>query len=129
MRPPNIILILNDDMGYSDLGCYGGEIHTPHLDALAASGLRYTRFYNTARCCPSRASLLTGLYPHQADIGHMLGDDGIDGYLGISMTWPRDAAKSTTSPGIIPTGSGSWPRSMTPGPNEPASPPGKTCCN
>ncbi len=79
---PNILLILNDDMGYSDLGCYGGEVHTPHLDSLAADGLRYTQFYNTARCCPSRASLLTGLYPHQADIGHMMGDDGIDGYLG-----------------------------------------------
>jgi len=78
----NILLILNDDMGYSDLGCYGGEVDTPHLDSLAANGLRYTQFYNTARCCPSRASLLTGLYPHQADIGHMMGDDGIDGYLG-----------------------------------------------
>lgn len=82
MTPPNIILILNDDMGYSDLGCYGGEIHTPNLDSLAARGLRYTQFYNTARCCPSRASLLTGLYPHQADVGHMMNDDGIDGYLG-----------------------------------------------
>ncbi|HBC88371.1 MAG TPA: arylsulfatase [Lentisphaeria bacterium] len=79
---PNIILILNDDMGYSDLGCYGGEIHTPNLDSLAKGGLRYTQFYNTARCCPSRASLLTGLYPHQADVGHMMGDDRIDGYLG-----------------------------------------------
>ena len=79
---PNIILILNDDMGYSDIGCYGGEVRTPQLDSLAAGGLRYTQFYNTARCCPSRASLLTGLYPHQADIGHMMGDDGIDGYLG-----------------------------------------------
>ena len=54
---PNIMLILNDDMGYSDLGCYGGEIHTPNLDALADGGLCYTQFYNTARCCPSRASL------------------------------------------------------------------------
>ena len=79
---PNILLILNDDMGYSDLGCYGGEVDTPNLDALAADGLRYTQFYNTARCCPSRASLLTGLYPHQADVGHMTGNDGLDGYLG-----------------------------------------------
>lgn len=79
---PNILLILNDDMGYSDLGCYGGEVHTPNLDYLAAGGLQYTQFYNTARCCPSRASLLTGLHPHQADIGHMMDDDGIDGYLG-----------------------------------------------
>jgi arylsulfatase len=79
---PNILLILNDDMGYSDLGCYGGEISTPNLDRLAANGLRFTQFYNTARCCPSRASLLTGLHPHQADVGDMVGDDQIDGYLG-----------------------------------------------
>ena len=68
---PNIIVILSDDMGYSDLGCYGGEIATPNLDALAAGGLRFTQFYNTARCCPTRASLLTGLYPHQAGVGYM----------------------------------------------------------
>ncbi|MCH8476084.1 MAG: arylsulfatase [Opitutales bacterium] len=79
---PNVLLILNDDMGFSDLGCYGGEIETPHLDRLASNGLRYTQFYNTARCCPSRASLLTGLHPHQADVGHMIGNDDIDGYLG-----------------------------------------------
>ncbi|NOY83022.1 MAG: arylsulfatase [Kiritimatiellaeota bacterium] len=79
---PNIVLILNDDMGFSDLDCYGGEIHTPNLNRLAAGGLRYTQFYNTARCCPSRASLLTGLHPHQADVGHMMGDDGADGYRG-----------------------------------------------
>jgi arylsulfatase A-like enzyme len=69
---PNIIYILADDMGFSDLGCYGSEIATPNLDALAAGGLRFTQFYNTARCCPTRASLLTGLYPHQAGIGHMV---------------------------------------------------------
>lgn len=68
---PNIIVILSDDMGYSDIGCYGGEIATPNLDALAAGGLRFTQFYNTARCCPTRASLLTGLYPHQAGVGYM----------------------------------------------------------
>ena len=70
---PNIILIMADDMGYTDLGCYGGEIETPHLDALAAGGLRFTHFYNTARCCPTRAALMTGLYPHQAGVGHMIG--------------------------------------------------------
>jgi arylsulfatase len=79
---PNIIVILSDDMGYSDLGCFGGEIKTPNLDSLAASGLRFTQFYNTARCCPTRASLLTGLYPHQAGIGHMMNDRGHDGYRG-----------------------------------------------
>lgn len=68
---PNIVVILSDDMGYSDIGCYGGEIRTPTLDRLAAGGLRFSQFYNTARCCPTRASLLTGLYPHQAGMGHM----------------------------------------------------------
>ncbi len=68
---PNVIVILSDDVGYSDLGCFGGEIATPHLDSLAQGGLRFTQFYNTARCCPTRASLLTGLYPHQAGVGYM----------------------------------------------------------
>ena len=71
-NPPDILLILADDMGYSDLGCYGSEIKTPNLDRLAANGLRFTRFYNTARCCPTRTSLLTGLYPHQAGMGGMV---------------------------------------------------------
>ena len=79
---PNIVIIMSDDMGYSDIGCYGGEIYTPVLDGLAANGLRFTQFYNTARCCPTRASLLTGLYPHQAGIGHMMNDRGQDGYRG-----------------------------------------------
>jgi arylsulfatase len=79
---PNIIVIMSDDMGWSDIGCYGGEINTPNLDALAANGLRFTQFYNTARCCPTRASLLTGLYPHQAGVGHMMDDRGHDGYRG-----------------------------------------------
>jgi arylsulfatase len=70
---PNIILILADDLGFSDLGSYGSNIKTPNLDQLASGGLRFTQFYNAARCCPSRASLLTGLYPHQAGIGHMVG--------------------------------------------------------
>ena len=69
---PNIVLILADDMGFSDLGCYGGEIRTPNLDSLARQGMRFTQFCNTARCCPTRASLLTGLYPHQAGMGHMV---------------------------------------------------------
>lgn len=79
---PNIVVILSDDMGYSDIGCYGGEIKTPVLDGLAENGLRFTQFYNTARCCPTRASLLTGLYPHQAGVGHMMSDSGYDGYRG-----------------------------------------------
>jgi arylsulfatase A-like enzyme len=79
---PNIVLILNDDMGYSDLGCYGGEVQTPHLDRLAAGGLRFSQFYNTARCSPSRASLLTGLHPHQTGIGILTYDSGPEGYAG-----------------------------------------------
>lgn len=71
-KRPNIILILVDDMGYSDLGCYGGEIHTPNIDGLAHGGVRFTQFYNAARCCPTRASLLTGLYPHQVGVGGMV---------------------------------------------------------
>src|SRR4051812_18506025 len=79
---PNVVVIMSDDMGYSDIGCYGGEIQTPTLDRLAAGGLRLTQFYNTARCCPTRAALLTGLYPHQASIGHMMGDKSLEGYRG-----------------------------------------------
>jgi arylsulfatase len=83
---PNILLILADDLGYSDLGCYGGEIATPHLDALARGGVRFTQLYNSARCCPSRASLMTGLYPSQAGIGDFTtarpSPDRGPGYLG-----------------------------------------------
>jgi arylsulfatase A-like enzyme len=79
---PDIVLILADDLGFSDIGCYGSEIATPNLDRLAAGGLRFTQFYNTARCCPTRASLLTGLYPHQAGIGHMVQDLGRPAYRG-----------------------------------------------
>ena len=70
-RKPNIIVILSDDMGFSDIGCYGSEINTPNIDLLAKNGVRFSHFYNTARCSPSRASLLTGLYPHQAGMGHL----------------------------------------------------------
>ena len=93
-KRPNILLIMADDMGYSDIGCYGGEIPTPNIDALAARGLRFTQFYNCGRSCPTRASLLTGLYSHQAGIGAMSedpelkdGDDpehqGEHGYMGF----------------------------------------------
>src|SRR5688572_19363803 len=81
-KRPNILLIMSDDMGFSDLGCYGSEIQTPNLDSLAQNGIRFTQFYNMARCCPTRASLLTGLYPHQAGVGHMTDDRGHDGYRG-----------------------------------------------
>jgi arylsulfatase len=79
---PNVVIMMADDMGFSDVGCYGGEIETPNIDRLAAGGVRFTQFYNTARCCPTRACLMTGLYPHQAGVGHMMGDRGFDGYRG-----------------------------------------------
>jgi hypothetical protein len=79
---PNIMLIVADDLGFSDLACYGGEIETPNLDSLAANGLRLTQFYNTGRCCPSRASILTGQYPHRVGLGHMVKDIGHPGYRG-----------------------------------------------
>jgi arylsulfatase len=77
---PNVLVIMADDMGYSDAGCYGSEIHTPNLDALAAGGLRYTQFYNTARCWPTRAALLTGYYAQQV---------GFDGFLDAAKKNPR----------------------------------------
>ena len=68
-KKPNIVLILADDLGFSDLGCYGGEIQTPNLDRMAAEGLRFSQFYNCAKCAPTRHSILTGLYHQQADVG------------------------------------------------------------
>ena len=79
---PNILLIMSDDMGFSDIGCYGSEVQTPNLDSLAQNGIRFTQFYNMARCCPTRASLLTGLYPHQTGVGHMMEERGANGYRG-----------------------------------------------
>jgi len=79
---PNVVILFVDDMGYSDVGCFGGEIDTPNLDQLAARGVRLSQFYNTSRCCPARASLLTGLYAHQAGIGHMVYRDRGEGYRG-----------------------------------------------
>jgi len=107
-RRPNILLILNDDMGFSDLGCYGGEIETPNLDSLAAGGLRYSSFCNTARCCPSRASLLTGLNPHQADVGHMTLDFGVDGYLGDLDTSRPTIAEALKRGGYRTYMTGKW---------------------
>jgi arylsulfatase len=95
---PNIIVILADDMGFSDLGCFGSEIQTPNLDKLAANGMRFTQFYNVSRCCPSRASILTGLYPHQAGMGHMAGTDwglpAYEGYLNESCVTLAEVLKS-----------------------------------
>lgn len=84
---PNIVIFLADDMGYSDLGCYGGEIHTPNLDRLAKDGLRFTQFYNTARCWPSRAAILTGYYAQQVRRDTPPGVP--QGGGGVRPTWAR----------------------------------------
>ena len=98
---PNIIVILADDLGYSDLSCYGGEISTPNLDGLARGGLRFTQFYNAARCCPTRAALLTGLYPHQAGVGMMTADAGekFPGYRGAIRPYAVTLAEALKSVG------------------------------
>lgn len=105
---PNVIVILSDDMGYSDLGCYGGEIRTPNLDGLAANGLRFSQFYNTGRCCPTRASLLTGLYPHQAGVGHMTEDRGHPGYSGGLNEHCVTIAEALRPAGYATYATGKW---------------------
>jgi arylsulfatase len=107
---PNIIVILADDLGYSDLSCYGGEINTPHLDGLAKGGLRFAQFYNSARCCPTRASLLTGLYPHQAGVGMMTADAGekFPGYRGTIQPHAVTLAEVLKSAGYRTAMSGKW---------------------
>lgn len=107
-KPPNIIIIMADDMGWSDIGCYGGEIQTPNLDGLAKGGLRFTQFYNTARCCPTRASLLTGLYAHQAGVGHMMGDRGYDSYRGDLSRKAVTIAEALKSADYRAYQSGKW---------------------
>ena len=84
---PNIVLIMCDDMGWSDIGCYGGEVKTPHLDRMAAEGLRFTQFYNNAKCTTTRASILTGLYPRRGNGTGLLRENMVT--LGeIPMSWP-----------------------------------------
>lgn len=106
---PNILVILADDMGFSDIGCYGGEIRTPNIDALAKSGVRFTQFYNTARCCPTRASLLTGLYPHQTGVGHMVDNPKpFPGYTGDLSQNCVTIAEVLKSSGYRTMMSGKW---------------------
>ncbi len=105
---PNIIVILVDDMGFSDIGCYGSEIPTPNLDALAAGGLKFTQFYNTGRCCPTRASLLTGLYSHQTGVGHMTEDKGESGYQGHLNDQCVTIAEVLRPAGYFTIMSGKW---------------------
>ncbi len=105
---PNIVLIMADDMGYSDIGPYGGEIDTPTLDRLAQDGLRFTQFYNTARCCPTRASLLTGLYPHQAGVGWMMSDKDLPGYQGDLNDHSLTIAEVLSDAGYATYMAGKW---------------------
>ena len=105
---PNIVLIMVDDMGFSDIGCYGGEIETPHLDALAENGLRFTHFYNAGRCCPTRAALLTGLYQHEAGIGHMSSDYGHPSYLGYLHDRCVTIAEALKPVGYFTAITGKW---------------------
>ena len=105
---PNIVLIMVDDMGFSDIGCYGAETETPNLDRLAADGLRFTQFYNTSRCCPTRAALLTGLYSHQAGIGHMSGDYGYPAYQGYLNDRCVTIAEALKPAGYYTAISGKW---------------------
>lgn len=105
---PNIVIIMVDDMGFSDIGCYGSEIPTPNIDRLAANGLRFKQFYNTGRCCPTRATLLTGLYAHQVGVGHMTGNYGVPGYQGSlnqNCVTIGDVARSA---GYLSCLSGKW---------------------
>jgi len=112
-KRPNIIVILADDMGFSDVGCYGGEIHTPNINFLAKNGLRFTNFYNTSRCCPTRASLLTGLYNQQAGIGQMTIDRSLDGYRGHLTENTVTLAEVLKAAGYHTAMSGKWHVSNT----------------
>jgi hypothetical protein len=111
---PNIVLILADDMGFSDLGSFGSEIKTPNLDKLAANGLRLTQFYNSGRCCPSRASLLTGLYPHQAGVGDMVQDKGSAAYQGYLNENSVTIAQLLKTAGYHTIVSGKWHVGLVP---------------
>lgn len=113
LKRPNIVLILADDLGYSDLGCYGGEIATPNLDRLAASGIRYAHFYNTSRCCPTRAALLTGMYNHNAGIGEMTTNRGLPGYQGALAPNTVTLAEVLKAAGYHTAMAGKWHVSNT----------------
>jgi arylsulfatase len=110
---PNIVVILADDLGFSDIGCYGGEINTPNLDYLATNGVRFSNFYNISRCCPSRASLLTGMYNHNAGIGEMTEDRHLPGYRGHLTDSVATIAELLKLSGYHTAMSGKWHVSNT----------------
>lgn len=112
-KRPNIIVILADDLGFSDIGCYGGEIKTPNIDYLASEGVRFKNFYNTSRCCPTRAALLTGLYNHNAGIGEMTTDRNIEGYRGAITKNTVTLAEVLKDAGYRTAMSGKWHVSNT----------------
>lgn len=107
---PNIVVVLVDDMGFSDIGCYGGDVPTPNLDRLAAGGVRFTQFYNTARCSPSRSSIMTGLYPHQAGMGHLdnVVIEGSHGYQGRLADESVTLAEALRPAGYFTAMTGKW---------------------
>ena len=105
---PNVIIIMADDMGFSDIGCFGSEIDTPHMDRLGMNGLRFSQMYNCARCCPSRASLMTGLYPHQAGVGHMVEDRGTKAYQGYLRDDCATMAEAFQASGYRTLMAGKW---------------------
>lgn len=105
---PNIVLIMCDDMGFSDIGCYGSEISTPNLDRLAGGGLAFRQMYNCARCCPTRASIMTGLYPHRAGVGQMVNDRGRPAYQGYINDQCVTIAEALAPAGYRTYMSGKW---------------------
>ena len=108
LNKPNVIFILADDLGYSDIGCFGSEINTPYLDSLGKNGIMMTQMYNSARCCPSRASLLTGLTPHQAGVGHMVENLGTHNYQGYLSDNCVTIAECLSETGYQTFMSGKW---------------------
>ncbi len=117
---PNVLLILADDLGFSDIGCYGSEIRTPNLDRLGREGVRFSQAYNTARCCPSRASLLTGLYPHQAGVGHMVANYGTPAYQGYLRSDCVTIAEALRDAGYRTWMTGKWHVGGNQAPNDPS---------
>ncbi len=107
-KRPNIVLILADDMGFSDIGCTGAEIRTPTLGRLAKGGALLSAMYNCARCCPTRAFLLTGLYPHKAGIGHMVMNFGTEAYQGFLRDDTMTIAEVLRLGGYRTLMSGKW---------------------